>query len=50
MPNDKTAPAPTPPVARDGWVRKCDEDDYLTRASPPEATRNTGGSGRPSAS
>lgn len=34
MPNDKTAPAAPPPTARDGWVRKCDQDDYLDRHLP----------------
>ncbi|MFN2387619.1 MAG: hypothetical protein ABR576_15285 [Thermoanaerobaculia bacterium] len=34
MPNRKTRPATPPPVARDGWVRKCDEDDYLDSHLP----------------
>jgi predicted TIM-barrel fold metal-dependent hydrolase len=34
MPNPKTAPAAPAPIARDGWVRKCDQDDYLDRHLP----------------
>jgi len=32
--NPKTAPRPVKPVVRDGWVRKCELDDYLSRNLP----------------
>jgi predicted TIM-barrel fold metal-dependent hydrolase len=34
MPNRKTAPACPPPRLRDGWIRKCDADDFLDRHLP----------------
>ena len=30
----KSSPAPSKPVPRNGWVRKCDVDDYLDRHLP----------------
>ena len=35
MPNPKTAPSGVPyPEPEDGWVHKCDVDDYLDRHLP----------------
>jgi predicted TIM-barrel fold metal-dependent hydrolase len=34
MPNNKTTPTAGKPVAKDGWVRKCDLDAYLGRNLP----------------
>jgi hypothetical protein len=34
MSDRKSTPAPPPPTARGGWIRKCDEDDFLDRHLP----------------
>jgi predicted TIM-barrel fold metal-dependent hydrolase len=34
MTDRKSTPAPPPPAARAGWIRKCDEDDFLGRHLP----------------
>ncbi|MGA8150564.1 MAG: amidohydrolase family protein [Terriglobales bacterium] len=34
MSNSKTTPSPSKPQAQNGWVRKCDVDDYLDRHLP----------------
>ena len=34
MTNSKTTPSPPKPQAQNGWVRKCDVDDYLDRHLP----------------
>src|SRR5271170_123639 len=34
MSNSKTVPSPAKPQAQNGWVRKCDVDDYLDRHLP----------------